>query len=250
MSLLAGLVSGLDTAPGRLTLGAFIEYGNGSYDTYNSFSSAAAIHGDGDIYYMGGGLLGRLDFNPTGPGHFYGETSLRAGGVHNQYASSDLRTGSGLPAAYDSSSAYYSLHLGGGYEWDFAEFASLNIYGKYFWTRQEGDEVTLSSGELVSFAAMDSSRVRLGGRLTYNGSAMFKPYAGAAWEYELAGEADASTNGFSIDAPSLRGASAVGELGMVFKPSAGLPLSLDLGLQGYAGKREGVSGSLLVKLEF
>jgi hypothetical protein len=42
----------------------------------------------------------------------------------------------------------------------------------------------------------------------------------------------------------------MGELGLTWKPSKTLPLSFDLGVQGYAGKREGVAGSLQVKFEF
>ncbi|MDR1487315.1 MAG: hypothetical protein LBT62_04910, partial [Deltaproteobacteria bacterium] len=62
--------------------------------------------------------------------------------------------------------------------------------------------------------------------------------------------ARAATNGFAIQAPSLRGDTGVGELGLTLKPSATLPISFDLGVQGYVGKREGVTGSLQVKLEF
>jgi hypothetical protein len=43
--------------------------------------------------------------------------------------------------------------------------------------------------------------------------------------------------GFSIDAPSLRGDTGIGELGLTLKPSQSLPLSFDLGIQGYVGKR-------------
>jgi hypothetical protein len=99
-SSVTGLALGLDLAPGRLTLGAFFEYGNGSYDTYNSFANAAAVHGDGDIYYLGGGVLGRMDFNDPGPGHIYTELSVRAGGSKNEYDSSDLRGPAGQKAAY------------------------------------------------------------------------------------------------------------------------------------------------------
>ncbi|MDR1125906.1 MAG: hypothetical protein LBM64_07590, partial [Deltaproteobacteria bacterium] len=99
VSLLTGLSWGADLTPGRLTLGAFFEYGNGSYDTYNSFSNAASVHGDGDMYHTGGGILGRLDFVPAGilggPGRFYAEASGRAGRVHNEYNSSDLRDAAG-----------------------------------------------------------------------------------------------------------------------------------------------------------
>ncbi|MDR1359429.1 MAG: hypothetical protein LBJ82_00460, partial [Deltaproteobacteria bacterium] len=84
LSLLAGLSLSHDFNPGHLTLGTFFEYGNGSYDTYNSFSNAASVHGDGDIYHTGGGILGRMDFINTGPGNFYAEASGRIGGVHNE----------------------------------------------------------------------------------------------------------------------------------------------------------------------
>jgi outer membrane autotransporter protein len=245
-SLLAGLALGTEVKPGHLTLGAFFEYGLGSYDTYNSFSHAADVHGSGDVYHLGGGILGRLDFNQTGPGHFYSEASVRAGGVHNKYNSiiaSQL-------ANYESSSAYYGLHLGAGYVWNIGPDVSLDTGAKVFWTRQEGEEVTLSSGDRVEFEASDSLRLRLGGRLSYDGLAVIRPYVGAAWEHEFEGQANANSRGFTIDAPSLSGDSAIGELGLVFKPSAVLPLSLDLGVQGYAGKREGISGSVQITWEF
>ena len=41
------------------------------------------------------------------------------------------------------------------------------------------------------------------------------------------------------------------ELGFSFKPAPQyLPLSFELGVQGYVGQREGITGSLQVKLEF
>ena len=63
-------------------------------------------------------------------------------------------------------------------------------------------------------------------------------------------KARATTNGFDIEAPSLRGDTGISELGLVLKPSKDLPLSFDLGMQGYVGKREGVTGSLQVRWEF
>ena len=250
VSLVAGLAWGTDLTPGRLTLGAFFEYGNGSYDTYNSFSNAASVHGDGNVYYIGGGILGRMDFAETGPGHFYMEGSFRAGGVHNEYSNSDLRDAVGRKADYDADSAYYGFHAGSGYVWNITEKASLDVYGKYFWTRQEGDSVTLDTDERVKFKDADSSRLRGGARFAYSVNEYVSPYIGAAYEYEFDGKARATTDGLGIDEPSLRGGTGVGELGFTLKPSTTLPLSLDLGVQGYTGKREGVTGSLQFRLEF
>lgn len=250
LSLLTGLAWGIDLAPGRLTLGAFFEYGNGSYDTHNSFTNAASVDGDGNAYYLGGGILARMDFVNIGPGRFYAEASGRAGKTHNEYDSSDLRDVAGRKADYDSSSPYYGLHFGTGYVWNINDAATLDLYGKYFWTRQQGDSVGLSTGEHLSFDDINSSRLRFGGRFAYILNEHVAPYIGAAWEHEFDGKARARTNGFDIDAPNLRGNTGIGELGLSLTPSADLPLTVDLGVQGYTGKREGVTGSLMVKWEF
>ena len=250
LSLLTGLAWGIDLAPGRLTLGAFFEYGNGSYDTHNSFTNAASVDGDGNAYYLGGGILARMDFVNIGPGRFYAETSGRAGKTHNEYDSSDLRDAAGRKADYDSSSPYYGLHFGTGYVWNINDAATLDLYGKYFWTRQQGDSVGLSTGEHLSFDDINSSRLRFGGRFAYILNEHVAPYIGAAWEHEFDGKARAKTNGFDIDAPNLRGNTGIGELGLSLTPSADLPLTIDLGVQGYTGKHEGVTGSLMVKWEF
>ena len=250
LSLLAGLALGTDITPGRLTFGAFFEYGNGSYNTYNSFSNAASVDGNGNTHYLGGGILGRMDFINTGPGRFYAEASGRAGNVYNNYESSDLRDASGREASYDSTSAYYGLYLGAGYIWNITDKASLDLYGKYFWTRQTGDSITLSTGDPIDFDDVYSSRLRFGSRFAYAVNEYVSPYAGAAWEHEFDGKARASTNGYDMKAPSLRGDTGIGELGLTFTPSQTLPLSFDLGVQGYVGKREGVTGSLQAKWEF
>ena len=250
LSLLTGLAWGIDLAPGRLTLGAFFEYGNGSYDTHNSFTNAASVDGDGNAYYLGGGILARMDFVNIGPGRFYAEASGRAGKTHNEYDSSDLRDAAGRKADYDSSSPYYGLHFGTGYIWNINDAATLDLYGKYFWTRQQGDSVGLSTGEHLSFDDINSSRLRFGGRFAYILNEHVAPYIGAAWEHEFDGKARATTNGFDIDAPNLHGNTGIGELGLSLTPSADLPLTVDLGVQGYTGKHEGVTGSLMVKWEF
>ena len=67
LSLLTGLAWSTELDPGIFTAGAFFEYGNGSYDTWNSFTGASSVHGDGDAWYAGGGFLARMDFAPTGP---------------------------------------------------------------------------------------------------------------------------------------------------------------------------------------
>ena len=97
---------------------------------------------------------------------------------------------------------------------------------------------------------MNSERTRLGARVSYALSNKVTPYAGAAWEHEFDGKARASTNGLTIDAPSMAGDTGILEAGLTLKPSDDLPLSIDLGLQGFVGQREGVAGSFQARLAF
>ena len=248
-NMLTGIALGKGFDAGRVTVGAFFEYGTGSYKTSNSFDGHGSYDGKGDSYYLGWGLLARMDFADTGPGHFYVEGSGRMGGLYNNYSNGDLRDGFGREAEYDSYAPYYSFHAGLGYIWDINEQASLEFYGKYLWTRECGDSVTLSTGEEVDFEDIDSSRLRFGTRLDYRVK-YITPYIGVAWEHEFDGESSATTNNLPILEPDLRGDTGIGEIGLTITPSETIPLTVDLGVTGYVGTREGISGSLLVKWTF
>ena len=249
-SLLTGLAWGADSVLGQFTVGAFFEYGSASTGTYNSFSNAASVSGDGSSWYMGAGLLARMDFNDCGPGHFYAEASGRAGGLHNEYRNDDLRDGDGRRADFDTTTPYVSLHAGLGYIWNLTDALSLDLHAKYFWTWQDSADTDLSTGEALHFDAVNSHRLRLGGRLTYAVNEHISPYVGAAWEHEFDGTARATSLGYDLDAPSLKGDTGIGELGLSWTPSATTPLTIDLSVQGYTGVREGYTGSFMVKWEF
>lgn len=251
-SMLAGLgwrqpVQGGEA--GSFLLGLFFEAGWGGYDSYNSFSNYASVDGDGDISYYGGGVLGRYDFAPMGPGNLYVDASFRVGRVSTDFNSSDLRDFAGNDADYDSAAAYYGAHAGLGYLWNINEQASLDFSTRYLWTNQNSDSVKVA-GDRIDFDAIDSQRWRTGARFTYQINEYVAPYAGAYFDYEFDGEADASAYGYGIDAPDLSGGTGVGELGLSLRPAPDSGFALDLGVQGYMGVREGVSGSLLLKYEF
>ena len=236
-------------ADSSLITGAFFEAGWGSYDSRNSFSNIPSVKGKGDTEYYGGGVLGRYE-TKAGPGGVYGEASLRAGYAKTDFKSSNLTDTVGRGTSYDSGSMYYGVHLGGGYIWSINRKASLDLSMKYIWLHLDDDSVTISSGDRVKFKEINSHRLRLGGRFAYAVNNMIAPYAGAYFDYEFDGKAKGTVYGYKIDAPDLEGATGQGELGLVFTPAPNLPLSLDLGVQGYVGTREGVTGSLRVKYEF
>jgi len=101
----------------------------------------------------------------------------------------------------------------------------------------------------VEFMTLDSHRARLGGRYAWD-SEGFSPYLGVAYEYEFAGRAKAIADDEKVKVPSLRGSTGIAELGLTFEPCDDKPLTVDFGLQGYLGKRRGLTGSLQVRYVF
>ncbi len=250
-SLIAGLAWNPAIEYGRFTLGAFFEAGWGGYNTYNSFTDYGDANGNGNTQYYGGGLLARYEL-PCG---LYAEASGRVGGVRNEYDNSDLRDPiSNRKASYDLNSTYYGAHAGLGYNWIFSEKAKLDIYAKYLWTHMTGQSTHVAD-DPITFQDMNSHRVRGGARFTYAVNEFVLPYIGAAWEWEFDGRARATTYGYNISTPDVTGGTGIGELGLSVKPfakSAGAAggLSFDLAVQGYAGVRQGVSGTFQAKWEF
>jgi hypothetical protein len=245
-SVLLGLGWNIPLESRAFTWGVFFEAGWGGYDSYNSFNNLPTVKGKGDTTYYGTGLLGRFETQ----GGFYAEGSVRGGRTDSDFRSSDIMSAGGGTTRYDSDSAYFGAHAGVGNIVKITEKGSLDLSVKYIWTHQTSDTVNISSGDAVKFESVDSYRVRLGGRFAYAVTDIVKPYAGAYYEREFGGKAKAKTYGFAIDEPELSSGTGIGELGLSLTLSKIIGLSIDLGVQGYMGEREGVTGALRMKYEF
>ena len=110
--------------------------------------------------------------------------------------------------------------------------------------------LTLTTKDRFEYDDMDSNRVCFGVRYTYTGSERFKPYVGAAFEHEFSGSCESRAFGYNVAAPSFEGSSGIGELGIMMRPSDDVPLSTNHGVQGYVGKKQGISGNCLMMYEF
>ena len=248
VSLLAGLSGTFELLDNMVVAAPYLEYGYGAYDTYNTFASGS-VHGTGNSSYVGAGVLAHMDLLETEAGHAYVEGGARAGVAYNSFNSADLVSG-GVSAQYDASSAYYGLNAGLGYVWNLTEESSLDIYGQYSWNELGSDSVTLSTGDTVNFDAIDSHRVRLGARYSYEISEQATPYVDVAWEHEFDGSVSATTNGLAIAEPSLSGDTGIFSAGLKLTPSEDLPLTLDFNVTGYVGRNQGISGGLQAKVAF
>ena len=240
-SLIAGLAQKTTVDNGVWHLGAFFENGHSNYSTHND-GVDGAVRGDGDATYNGGGILARFD-SASG---MYGEASMRAGSIKNKFGGFSYNGGLG---SYEDKSTYYGTHLGLGQVWQLSKNTSLDIYGKYFYTHQQGSDFEVL-GEQVTTAAVKSSRMQIGGRLTKQVTADVSYYGGVAWEYEFDGAADMAVAGADLAAPSLKGSSGIVEMGIRLKPSKTGKITLDLGAQGHFGKRRGFSGGLQINYSF
>jgi hypothetical protein len=254
--LMTGIAGETSVASGLLTLSTFLAHGQGRYDTYDDFHDDAgvpgSIEGEGEIEYTGLGVLGRLDFAGTDGGYPYVEASLQGGRVRNTFHSSDLKDPRGRRTKYDSATYFHGAHLGAGYVFKSAGEGEgeLDLYGKLLHARRGGDRVTLSTGETVHFADIESRRLRIGARYTWTMGTP-KPYIGLAWEREFDGKARATVHDrIKIDTPELKGDTRIAELGMTFSPGRAKAMTVDLAVRAYFGRRDGVSGSMRAEFRF
>lgn len=238
-SLMVGAAKRIECASGESLAGVFFEGGRGRFDTFNEFTSGI-VRGSGDSRYAGVGMLLRHDFKAGASGKPYVEGSLRVGRVSSDWTSNDMV--GATRASYDTSSTYYGAHVGVGYVLPLAKQYSLDIFGKYYWTHQGGDNVTIA-GDPYEFKAMDSHRTRVGARLGREFGKTVTGYAGATWEREFDGQARATVYGLDTPSPSLKGNTAMLEIGLDMKPNPDKPMTIDVGAQLYRGMRHGVSAT-------
>ena len=239
LTFMAGLATrNLDGDKANL-IAAFLEGGSADYDTHNRFSGSS-IRGNGLVRYFGLGLMGRRELENG----VRMEGSLRAGRVETSFHSSDYLNGSGVAASYRLHAPYVAAHLGLAKTLKLDERKSLDFLARYYWARQSGANVRLSSGETLNFQADQSSRLRLGGRFTYQKNKRDAWYAGAAWEYEMDGRTRGKSDelGHRFDSPNLGGSTGVFDIGHLTQAAPGHPFSIEFGLQAYVGRIQGVSG--------
>ena len=244
VSLVAGLSKGMRNADGTLMLGGFFEAGSGNYDSYNSFADAGNVHAKGDNRYYGLGVLARQDFASG----VYVEGSARFGKLKNDYRSTDLVDALGNPTSYNQRKTYYGLHAGLGYVLPLAS-GEIDLYGRYLLTHQQSSSHVIA-GDLYHFDGMDSHRTRLGVVYHHRLSEQASFKIGTAWEYEFDGKVKGSVHGKGITAPDIKGCTGILDVGFKLQPSQNKAMSVDVGLQGYAGKREGLTGNVALKYAF
>lgn len=233
-----GLAKKLKNNSGELLIAPVIEYGRGSYDSYLDNGT----HGEGDAHFWGAGLIAKQ----TNEDGLYYEGSLRVG-----KASTDYKSAIAGGISYDSDATYYAAHAGLGKIVTINDSDSLDYYGKLFYTRQQGDKVTVGNNATYDFDATTSLRSRIGARYTHKMDAKNAVYAGLAWQHEFDGEANAivttTLGSGSAPSPSVKGDTGIMELGWTANSDK---LELGMGVNGSVGKQKGVGFTLKLDFKF
>ena len=238
-----GFAREIENKSGKLLVGPVVEYGQGSYDSYQD----NGIKADGKSSYWGIGVIAKQ----TNHNGFYYEGSIRGGRTKSDYGSDNLSAAGHV--SYDSNSTYWAAHLGAGKLVDIGHSNTLDYYGKYFYSHTGSDSTTIhiaGANETANFDAVNSHRIRLGARITHALNAKNKIYGGLAWQYEFNGDARAvySVSG-EAPSPSVKGSSGMLELGWQVKPGKS-PMTIDLGVTGWVGKQRGITANLQANWTF
>lgn len=236
----SAMVGGATRLGHNIVLGGFAEGGYSHYHTTNPVSEfdngIGEIKGAGNIEYYGGGVLVR--YNDYCINCIYAEASARVGYSHNE---TDFGLGEG--SSYKSGGIYVGSHIAVGYESDIAGVVGYDLYGKYYYNHQTGDDIF--DGEF-KFANTNSHRTRFGGRFDLRILQNIRPYIGMAWEHEYDSFANTTATfddeTFGIPAPGVRGNTGIFEAGISDAHMSESSWSFDGSIQGYTGVRKGIGG--------
>ena len=226
-----------ETKKGTLQYGIFGEYGKASYTLHSDAGKS-----DGDAHYAGGGILAKW----TNKHDVYAEASFRLGRVSDN-ANDLLRDAKGNAYGYDIDANYFGAHVGVGKVFHYKGGKSLDVYGKYFYTRRDGAE--FDAVQHYNLDSVSSSVLRIGARYGSNDK-KWNWYGGLAYEYEFDGESKGTVNGTEIRAASIKGSSVRAELGMRMDATKTNPWQTDISIYGYGGKHRGFGGSVNVAYTF
>ena len=243
----AGWANSLMLNGNPLLLNLFVETGNGDYTEEMSYLNIDRRF-SGEVEYYGAGISARIK-NTAG---WYAEGSLRAGKTETQI-SRGLVDGNGVAHGYDLSGNYFGVHIGAGRIIDVGERMKADLFMKYFYTYLPSDSTDIFADGVnnqFDFDSVESSRIRVGGRLYFPLQNSFWAYTGLAYQYDFTPDVHVEANGEKIaDAASMRGSMGIGSLGLRYK-SEDSPWVVDLKIRGYVGQREGLSGKAQVEYRY
>ena len=231
-------------------VGAFLEMGHGTYDTRTASTTLVGeTKGDGKHNYVGFGVYG----NYTTPMDWLHVTGYVKGGWLRNEFSVPL---AGVKVDFDRTSNYWGAHLGAYGEFQASEKFKSRTFLNYFYDGRESEAHTSSSGsiEIVeSFGTFNSHRALLGSVFEYAYTPTLRPYVALTYEYVFKADVKRHVTDHSVNlilsGTDLEGSTGIGSMGWTYQNEA-KSFEFDLGVNGYTGKRRGISAQLQAAWKF
>ena len=230
-------------------VGAFLEMGHGTYDTRTASTTLVGeTKGDGKHNYVGFGVYG----NYTTPMDWLHVTGYVKGGWLRNEFSVPL---AGVKVDFDRTSNYWGAHLGAYGEFQASEKFKSRTFLNYFYDDRESEMHTASGSSEVAgakfhFASFNSHRAQL---FEYAYTADLRPYIALTYEYtfkaDAKGRAADQYGDLALNGTDLEGNTGIVSLGWTYQNEA-RDFEFDAGMNGYAGKRRGISAQLQAAWKF
>ena len=233
-------------------MGVFVEMGHGTFDTQTSaLDPAAIIKSDGKHNYVGFGVYG----NYASPLQWLHFTGYVTGGW--------LRSEFSAPVGehntdFDRTSSYWGAHLGAYGEFSVSEKLKSRTFVNYFYDGRERETYSVAGTDKVAaadfhFNALNLHRTQLGTVLEYDYLPTMRPYAALTYEYafkaEASGKGTDQQGSMSLNGVDLEGSTGIVSLGWMYQNEA-RNFEFDAGMNGYTGKRRGISAQLQAAWKF
>ena len=231
-------------------VGVFMEMGHGTYDTRTATTEPVGeAEGDGKHNYVGFGIYGNYA-TPIDWLHVTGY--VKGGWLRNEF-SVPL---AGVKVDFDRTSNYWGAHLGTYGEFQVTEKFKNRTFLNYFYDGRESEAHTSSSGsiEIVeSFGTFNSHRALLGSVFEYAYTPTLRPYVALTYEYVFKADVKRHVTDHSVNlilsGTDLEGSTGIGSMGWAYQNEA-KSFEFDLGVNGYTGKRRGISAQLQAAWKF
>ena len=220
-------------------VGGFMEMGHGTYDTKTAEvgSLFGVATGDGKHNYVGFGVYG----NYATPVDWLHVTGYVKGGWLRSEFAVDL---GGVDEDFDRTSNYWGAHLGVYGEFAVADKFKNRTFINYFYDGREGENYR-SKGEVeYHLDALNLHRAQVGSVFEYAYTPTLRPYVALTYEYAFKADAKGKftdqDGSMALNAADLEGSTGIASMGWTYQNEA-KSFEFDIGLNGYVGKRQGVS---------
>ena len=246
--IFTGIV-GYSVTKGDFNCGPFFEMGRANYraDTY---VDGRKLHSSGNHTFGGVGLYGNWQTPYLVNLSAYVKAGMLKNSFDGELASQQVE--------YTRARPYWGAHLGASLDVDLNSLLSVRPYVSYFYDGREGDRHSVSGsgtseGGIIRYDDLNSHRIQAGSEFAFNINANWHPYVGLAYENILKAEASGTakdTDGvLDLNDTDMEGGSGIYSVGVSYLNDA-QDVELNLGVNGYSGVREGITGQIYANWRF